>query len=138
MEALHRFHVVLQSDDSSVVKASIKALDKIFCHLTTNGSLVEEGPVLEKDADKKVREWSRERYQEFQDHLFKLIEAEQISLQEQALVSLMHLLQAEGQHPLQKLPEGKEHLFPLDLLEVPFAFKNENIRKHIIIILWKF
>nr|CAG4636963.1 EOG090X04ZD [Ceriodaphnia reticulata]SVE72901.1 EOG090X04ZD [Ceriodaphnia reticulata] len=107
----------LESDDSSVVKASIKALDKIFCHLTTNGSLTEEGPVLEKDADKKVREWSRERYQEFQDHLFKLIAAEQISLQEQALVSLMHLLQVEGQHPLQKLPEGKEHLFPLDLLE---------------------
>ena len=80
--------------------------------------MAEEGPALEKDADKKVREWCRERYQEFQDHLFKLIAAEQISLQEQALVSLMHLLQVRGQHPLQKLPDEKKQVFPLDLLEV--------------------
>lgn len=73
---------------------------------------------METEADKTVREWSRERYQEFQDHALKLIAAEQISLQEQALLTLMHFLQAEGQHPLQKLPEGKEHMFPLDLLEV--------------------
>ena len=100
------------------MKASIKALDKIFCHLISNGSLCKEGPQLEPEADKKVREWSRERYQEFQDRLFKLISAEQISLQELSLVHLMHLFQAEGQHPLPKLPQGKEHMFPLDLLEV--------------------
>nr|SVE91102.1 EOG090X04ZD [Daphnia sinensis] len=107
----------LESEESAVIKASVKALDKIFCHFTSNGSLSEVGPPLETEADKTVREWSRERYQEFQDHLFKLIAAEQISLQEQALLTLMHLLQAEGLHPLQKLPEGKEHMFPLDLLE---------------------
>ncbi|XP_046460715.1 nucleolar complex protein 4 homolog B-like [Daphnia pulex] len=107
----------LESDESAVVKASIKALDKIFCHFIANGSLSEQGPVLETDADKKVREWSRERYQEFQDRLFKLIAAEQISLQELSLVHLMHLFQAEGQHPLPKLPEGREHMFPHEFLE---------------------
>lgn len=93
--------------------------------MIANGSLSEQGPVLESDADKKVRQWSRDRYQEFQDRLFKLVAAEQISLQEQALVTLMNLLKAEGQHPLQKLPEGKEHLFPLDLLEV-FLHQTRN------------
>lgn len=95
-------------------------MDKIFCHFIANGSLSEQGPVLETDADKKVREWSRERYQEFQDRLFKLIAAEQISLQELSLVHLMHLFQAEGQHPLSKLPEGREHMFPHEFLEVCF------------------
>lgn len=83
-----------------------------------NGSLNDQAPVLEQEADKKVREWSIERYQEFQENLFKFTKAEQISLQEQALITVMNLLKAEGQHPLQKLPEGKEHMFPLDLLEV--------------------
>ena len=78
----------------------------------------EYGPPLEQDGDKKVREWARERYQEFQSHLFNLVGTDQISSQEQSLVSIMHLLQSEGQHPLQKLPEGKETMFPLDLLEV--------------------
>nr|CAG4647002.1 EOG090X04ZD [Megafenestra aurita]SVE92354.1 EOG090X04ZD [Megafenestra aurita] len=107
----------LESDEIPVVKASIKALDKIFCHLILNGSLNDQAPVLEQEADKKVREWSIERYQEFQENLFKFTKAEQISLQEQALITVMNLLKAEGQHPLQKLPEGKEHMFPLDLLE---------------------
>nr|SVE75088.1 EOG090X04ZD [Daphnia dolichocephala] len=107
----------LESEETAVVQASIRALDKIFCHLVSNGSLSEQGPPLETDTDKTVREWSRERYGEFQERVFKLIAAKQVSLQEQALITLMHLLQAEGQHPIQKLPEGKEHMFPLDLLE---------------------
>nr|CAG4649283.1 EOG090X04ZD [Scapholeberis mucronata]SVE93582.1 EOG090X04ZD [Scapholeberis mucronata] len=107
----------LESDDGSVVKTSIKALDKIFCHLLSNGSLSEHGPPLEQDGAKKVREWTQERYQEFQTSLLELLGTDLISSQEQALISLMHLLQLEGQHPLQKLPEGKESMFPLDLLE---------------------
>nr|CAG4641647.1 EOG090X04ZD [Eurycercus lamellatus] len=106
----------LENEENSVVLASIKALDKIFCHMITNGMLSEQGP-LDVPSEKKVREWSLERYQEFLDRLFCLISVEQISLQEQALITLMHLLQVEGQHPLKKPSEGKDHMFPLDFLE---------------------
>lgn len=107
----------LQSDDSLIVQASIKALDKIFCHFAANDSLSEKGPVQETEADKKVRTWIRERYQEFQDYLFTLLSAEQVSLQENALVTLMHFLQVEGQYPLSK-PSEEKNSFPSHLLEV--------------------
>nr|CAG4634749.1 EOG090X04ZD [Alona affinis] len=111
----------LENDESPVVQGSIKALDKIFCHLISNGLLSDQGPVLETAAEKQVRQWTCERYHEFQDHLFNSIAvAEQTSLQEQCLVSLMHLLQVEGQHSLKQAvdkADEKKHRFPLDFLE---------------------
>ena len=113
-----------QSDENPVVVASVKALEKIFSHLATNGLLPVKGPPLETEAEKKIREWSRERYQEFQDRLFALLATDQVSLQELALVSLMSLLQTEGKFPFQKVPEGKNYFFSLELLEV-FSLYNE-------------
>lgn len=109
--------MVFQNEETSVMLVSIKALDKVFCHYITKGYLQEKGPVTESDADKCLREWSQERYFEFQDRLFSLIAAEQISIQEHSLVALMHLLQTEGLHPLIQV-EGKPNQFPLSLLEV--------------------
>lgn len=82
----------------------------------------EKGPPLETEAEKKIREWSRERYQDYQEKLFALLAADQVSHQELALVTLMHFLQIEGQYPIQKMPEGKEQVFALDLLEVRLIF----------------
>lgn len=108
-----------QSDEAPVVQASIKALEKVFCHLISSGRLDQAGPPLESAAEKQVREWTRERYLELQDYLLKLVVNEQVSVQEQALLSLMQLLQAEGQHPVKKTHDGKEqHIFPIQLLEV--------------------
>ena len=115
-------HVFLQNDESPVVQGSIKGLEKVFCHWISNGLLSEKGPVLEAPAEQQVRVWTCERYKEFQERLFTLIaEAEQISLQEQSLITLMHLLQVEGQtdqHTSGQVVEEKKHLFPLTLLEV--------------------
>nr|CAG4647854.1 EOG090X04ZD [Moina brachiata]SVE92977.1 EOG090X04ZD [Moina brachiata] len=108
----------LESDEAPVVQASIKALEKVFCHLISSGRLDQAGPPLESPAEKQVREWTRERYLELQDYLLKLVVNEQVSVQEQALLSLMQLLQAEGQHPVKKTHDGKEqHIFPIQLLE---------------------
>jgi len=106
----------LESEETSVVLVSIKALDKVFCHYIAKSYLLENGCGAEPEAEKRLREWSRERYSEFQERLFGLLAAEQISIQEHSLVALMHLLQAEGLHPLSKI-EGKPNQFPLNLLE---------------------
>ena len=115
----------LQDDETSVVLVSIKALDKVFCHYITKGYILEKGSTGELDAEKRLREWTRDRYSEFQDRLFSLITAEQISIQEHSLVALMHLLQAEGLHPL-SIVEGKPNQFPLILLEVNKQKINKN------------
>nr|CAG4642472.1 EOG090X04ZD [Evadne anonyx] len=106
----------LENDEASVVLVSIKALDKVFCHFISKGYLLEKGPAAESDAEKCLREWSRERYFEFQERLLSLIAAEQISIQEHSLVTLMNLLKTEGLHPLVEV-EGKPNQFPLGLLE---------------------
>ena len=100
-----------------MVLSSIKALDKVFCHYIAHGFLLEKAAGSETDGEKRVREWSRERYVEFQERLLGLMAAEQISVQEQSLVALMHLMEKEGLHPTTKV-EGKPNQFPLDLLEV--------------------
>lgn len=107
-----------QSEEATIVQASVKALEKVFVHLIGAGSLAVTGPPLESAADKQVREWTRERYVELQDFLLKLLASEHVSVQEQALVTLMQLLHAEGQN-VKKLEDGKEQrVFPIQLLEV--------------------
>ena len=106
----------LQNDETPVVVVSIKALDKIFCHFISHGYL-SENTSLKSEAEKEVQKWSLDRYCEFQDRLISFMKAQQAILQEQALVSLMHLLQKEGLNPIQKI-EGKQHQFPLIFLEV--------------------
>jgi U3 small nucleolar RNA-associated protein 19 len=76
-----------------------------------------DGTGQESDAEKQVREWASERYKEFQESLLNMLSAAQVGTQEQALVSLMHLIQVEGKYPISKI-EGKEQYFPLKPLEV--------------------
>ncbi len=93
-------------------------MDKIFCHFIQNGSLSAELVEAESDAEKKVQEWLQERYAEYQDRLQLMLEAKQISVQEQALISMMHLIQAQGQKTAENVSDSKENQFPLQLLEV--------------------
>nr|CAG4638409.1 EOG090X04ZD [Cyclestheria hislopi] len=106
----------VENDDKVVVAVSIKALDRIFCHLAALDLLSENDNQLESDNEKQVREWSRERYSEFQEHLILLLSTEHITIQEQSLVSLMHLISAEAQNPL-CVTQNKGPYFPLSLLE---------------------
>ena len=78
---------------------------------------IPDGAGQETDAEKQVREWVSERFKEFQESLLNMLSAAQVGTQEQALVSLMHLLQVEGKYPISKI-EGKEQYFPLQPLEV--------------------
>nr|CAG4650111.1 EOG090X04ZD [Sida crystallina] len=110
------FQTHLENEESTVVIAAVKALDKIFCHFIQNGSLSSNGPGSEVESEKKVREWLMQRYNEFQEFLLSMISARQISIQEQSLVTLMHMLQIEGQHPINN-DERKEYSFPSKLLE---------------------
>lgn len=107
-----------QNEETPIVQASMKALDKIFSHFFSNGLFSERG-ALETSSDKQVREWSWERYQEYLNYLFTHLNSEQTSLQEQSLVSLMQLLQKQSQYPTSANTEDKKkQIFAQDFLEV--------------------
>ncbi|XP_064612394.1 nucleolar complex protein 4 homolog [Liolophura sinensis] len=106
-----------QSTTVEVQLAGVRALHKILQHLVKNGELYSEHPDQEGDsAADKYRSWLRCRYDECVQQLLGLLHNTSSSVQELALCTLMKLVKAEGEYPIQKLTTNQLP-FPKHLLK---------------------
>jgi len=94
----------LQSEDVSVLKASVRAVCKLYSHLVREhytwlvpaGVKRQRDPQSGSEVTQQYRDWMRQNYTVCLDRLLHLIHHDNNGVQDAGLCSLMKLIQAEG------------------------------------------
>lgn len=113
----------LESNDTSVVTASIHAVANVFTQLLKRGSMWLERPSLgeqedrlDRTAEEKLKLWLLGRYEDVIGRLLEFFAGDKQKIQELSLCTVMKFIAAQGCNPLSKVAKEK-HYFPADLLE---------------------
>nr|CAG4651775.1 EOG090X04ZD [Triops cancriformis] len=108
--------VLEQENELKVSMAAIRGLEKVFCHIVKLGHMAGTPTSANNEANPndKLKTWLNERYAESQLALQHQLHQDNPKIQEQALLSLLKILQYEGQYPIQTV---QGYYFPVKFLE---------------------